>query len=87
MKLYTVCIELYVLLQDLYPLVLYQKCNVELSINERMNTAAHVSGCVKVVKNLKKALQPSDEQTQQHEWQIKELKTTRQITAVTFMSH
>jgi hypothetical protein len=59
MKLYTVCIELYVLLQDLYPLVLYQKCNVELSINERMNTAAHVSGCVKVVKNLKKALQPS----------------------------
>jgi hypothetical protein len=52
-----------------------------------MNTAAHVSGCVEVVKNLNKALQPSDEQTQQHEWQIKELKTTRQITAVTFMSH
>jgi hypothetical protein len=47
-----VCIELYVLLQDLYPLVLYQKCILELSINEWMNTAAHVSGCVDVVKNL-----------------------------------
>jgi hypothetical protein len=50
-----------------------------------MNTAANVSGCFEVVKNL--ALHPSDEQTQQHEWQIKELKTTRQIIAVTFMSH
>jgi len=63
LKLYTVCIELYVLLHDLYPLVLYQKCILELSITERMNTAAHVSGCVEVVKNLNKALQPSDEQT------------------------
>jgi hypothetical protein len=66
LKLYTVCIELYVLLQDLYPLVLYQKCILELSITERMNTVAHVSGCIEVVKNLNKAVQPSDDQTQQH---------------------
>jgi len=57
---YTVCIELYVL-QDLYPLVLYQKCILELRINEWMNSAAHVSGCVEVVKELNLALQPSDD--------------------------
>ena len=66
---------LYVL-HDQYPLILYQKWIPQLSINECINTAAHVSGCVEAVKELNLALQPTDEQTQQHEWQIKEFETT-----------
>ena len=58
------------------------------NINKRMKeySCTRLWMC-RICEELNLALQPSDEQTQQHEWQSKELKTTSQIIAVAFTSH